>query len=63
MRIEDCYEFGYITRTHGVRGELVLTLDVDDSSAYQAIDSFFILVKGIWFHTSWMRYGCRKIKP
>ncbi len=46
MKIEECYELGHITRTHGTRGELIFFLDVDDSSDYDDMDSVFLEIKG-----------------
>ena len=46
MKIEDCYELGHITRTHGTKGEVIFFLDVDDSSDYDDMDSVFLEIKG-----------------
>lgn len=46
MKIEDCYEFGYVTKVHGYQGEVAVMLDVDDPAEYEELDSFFILIKG-----------------
>jgi 16S rRNA processing protein RimM len=46
MKIEDCFEFGYVAKLHGYKGEVVLVLDVDDPSAYKSLDSIFIQLKG-----------------
>jgi 16S rRNA processing protein RimM len=43
---DDCYQVGHLTKTHGVRGELVLFLDVDDASVYGELDSVLVEVKG-----------------
>lgn len=42
MNKQDCFKLGYISKTHGVKGEVVLLLDVDDSSRYKKIESLFI---------------------
>jgi 16S rRNA processing protein RimM len=46
MNIEDCYYLGKITKTWGVKGQLVLFLDVDEPEAYAELDSAFVEVKG-----------------
>jgi 16S rRNA processing protein RimM len=43
---DDCYQIGHITKTHGVRGEMVLFLDVDDASAYAEMDSLLLELRG-----------------
>lgn len=43
---DDCYQVGHITKTHGVSGELVLYLDVDDPTEYADLDSVLLDVKG-----------------
>jgi 16S rRNA processing protein RimM len=43
---DDCYQVGHITKTHGVSGELVLFLDVDEASEYADLDSVLLEVKG-----------------
>ena len=46
MKVEDCFEFGYVAKLHGYKGEVVLVLDVDDPSAYKSLDSVFVQLKG-----------------
>ena len=43
MRVEDCYQLGYVTKTHGLKGEIQIFLDVDDPKAYNELESMFIL--------------------
>jgi len=45
MTKDDCYQVGHITKTHGVNGELVLFLDVDDPTEYAGLDSVLLEVK------------------
>lgn len=42
----DCFFLGYIGRTFGYRGELVVTLDVDDPMRYADLKSVFVELKG-----------------
>ena len=46
MKAEDCFEFGYVAKIHGYKGEVVLVLDVDNPPAYKSLDSLFIQLKG-----------------
>lgn len=46
MTKDDCYQVGHITKTHGVSGELVLFLDVDDPTEYADLESVLLEVKG-----------------
>ena len=46
MQPSECFEFGYIAKTHGLKGELTIVLDVDDPDEYEELDSFFVQVKG-----------------
>ncbi len=42
MKLEDCFELGYLTRTKGLRGELQAFLDVDHPACYQNLESLLI---------------------
>ncbi len=42
MKKEECYEVGYIVKTHGLKGELGIHLDVDNPADYQDVDGFLI---------------------
>ncbi|RRB06598.1 ribosome maturation factor RimM [Larkinella rosea] len=46
MTKDDCFQLGKITKTHGVRGELVFFLDVDMPEIYAEMDSVLIEIKG-----------------
>lgn len=46
MTKDDCYQLGHITKTHGVSGELVLFLDVDNVAEYADLESILLEVKG-----------------
>ena len=46
MTKDDCYQVGHITKTHGVSGELVLFLDVDQPAEYANLESVLLEVKG-----------------
>lgn len=42
MRKDDCFELGLITKPHGLKGEAVIFLDVDDPSEYYQMESVFV---------------------
>ncbi len=43
MTIDDCYQLGYIVKTHGLKGEVQIYLDVDSPKEYQNLESVFVL--------------------
>lgn len=45
MKHSDCYEIGYIVKTHGLKGEVTLELDVDEPESYSELDSAFVEMK------------------
>ncbi len=45
MTIDDCYFLGKVTKLHGLKGEVVLWLDVDDPTDYEEMDSVFLKIK------------------
>lgn len=56
MDKSQCFELGYIERSHGLDGSVVAVFDVDDASLYTRIDAVFLersqqlvpfLVKGV----------------
>ena len=46
MRIDDCYQLGYVIKTHGLDGEVSILLDVDVPDDYHALESVFLAAKG-----------------
>ncbi len=46
MKVDNCYQLGGIAKTHGLKGEVILHLDVDDPSAYQNLESVFLEISG-----------------
>lgn len=46
MNIEDCYNLGRVTKPWGVKGQMVIFLDVDTPEDYLGLDSAFVEVKG-----------------
>ncbi len=46
MEIKDCFYLGKVTKPWGVKGQMVLFLDVDTPEDYAELDSAFVEVKG-----------------
>lgn len=46
MEIKDCYYLGKVTKPWGVKGQVILFLDVDEPEDYAELDSAFVEVKG-----------------
>lgn len=44
MEINSCFQLGYVIKTHGIGGEIVAFLDVDDPLHYNELKSFFIKI-------------------
>ncbi len=43
MRVDECYQLGYIVKTHGLKGEVIILLDVDNPLEYMEMESVFLL--------------------
>ena len=46
MNKNDCYYLGYISKVHGIKGEVVFTLKVDEPKRYKKMGSIFIEQNG-----------------
>ncbi|MBR4738708.1 MAG: 16S rRNA processing protein RimM [Bacteroidales bacterium] len=46
MDINECYNLGSITKPWGIKGQVMLFLDVDTPEDYAGLDSAFVEVKG-----------------
>lgn len=42
MHVDDCYQLGYIVKPHGLKGEVQIFIDSDNSQAYQNLESVFV---------------------
>lgn len=43
MQIDDCFQFGYVLKRHGLKGEVYVFLDVDLPQDYQDLESCYIV--------------------
>ena len=46
MTKDNCFELGKITKTHGLKGEVVLWLDVDFPEDYEDLESILLEERG-----------------
>ncbi|MEK6480877.1 ribosome maturation factor RimM [Catalinimonas sp. 4WD22] len=46
MQADDCYQLGFVTKTHGLQGEVNVYLDVDFPEAYEEMESVFLQLPG-----------------
>lgn len=46
MKAADCYQLGEVIKTHGLKGEVSIHLDVDYPEEYQELESVFLLQNG-----------------
>lgn len=46
MRQSDCYQLGEVIKTHGLRGEVSIHLDVDTPAYYHKLESVFLEQQG-----------------
>jgi 16S rRNA processing protein RimM len=44
--VNECYQVGYITKTHALKGEVSIFLDVDYPEEYEEMESFFVEIEG-----------------
>ncbi len=45
MRVEDCFQLGYVTKPHGLKGEVSIFLDTDVPEYYQEMESVFVQIE------------------
>ena len=46
MKLDDCFQLGYIVRTHGIKGQVIAFFDVDYPEDYEELESVFLLING-----------------
>ena len=47
MKKEDCFYLGRVAKTHGLKGEVTIKLDVDDPSAYAKMKHLFLEINHV----------------
>ena len=46
MKVDNCYELGYVIKAHGLRGEVKAKFDVTDIREYEELESVYLLIEG-----------------
>ncbi|MEO0405706.1 MAG: ribosome maturation factor RimM, partial [Bacteroidota bacterium] len=46
MKLDDCYQLGEVIKTHALKGEVSIMLDVDSPDDYKELESVFLLREG-----------------
>lgn len=46
MQVESCYLLGYISKAHGIKGEVKAVYDVDRIEEYEGQESVYVLLRG-----------------
>ncbi len=46
MQKSECFALGKITKTHALKGEVILFLDVDEPEDYDSLEAIFLEIKG-----------------
>ena len=46
MKVDACFQLGYVSGTHGLSGEVHVILDSDQPENYKDLESVFLLLKG-----------------
>lgn len=46
MKVDDCYQLGEVIKTHGLKGEVSILLDVDFPDDYKNLESVFLQQSG-----------------
>lgn len=46
MNKEQCFQLGYVSKVHGLRGEVMVVLDVDYPEEYEDLEHIFLEQKG-----------------
>lgn len=46
MQKSECFSLGKITKTHALKGEVIIFLDVDEPSYYADLEAIFLDIKG-----------------
>ena len=62
MRTDDCYQLGEVIKTHGLKGEVSIFLDVDLPTEYENLESVFLHTRGklIPFFIEWIQINGKK---
>lgn len=62
MGVDDCYQLGHVIKTHGLKGEVQILLDVDIPEQYKNLESIFVLRNNslVPFFLEWVQVNGNK---
>lgn len=57
MKLDDCYQLGWVVKPHGTKGEVSIILDVDNPEEYREMESVFVEINKMLvpFFIEWIR--------
>ncbi len=57
MKLEECYQLGWVLKPHGTKGEVNIVLDVDRPEDYNEMESVFVEINKnlVPFFVEWMQ--------
>jgi 16S rRNA processing protein RimM len=63
MKIEDCFQLGYIIKPHGIQGAFTIYLDTDNQDYYKELESVYVEFrqKLIPFFIDYINIGTSKV--
>ena len=61
MTLADCFELGYILKTHALKGQVVAELDVDDAATYTKLETVYVALKTAPERLT--AYGVERLNP
>ena len=61
MTLDECFELGFIVKPHGLKGQLVTQLDVDDAATYDKLKTVYLALPAA--PTKLTAYGVERVNP
>lgn len=62
MKLDECYQIGWVVKPHGTKGVVTIFLDVDSPENYREMESVFVDInkKPVPFFIEWIRVNGKK---
>ena len=61
MTLDECFELGFIVKPHGLKGQMVTQLDVDDASTYDRLKTVYLALAAT--PTKLTAYKVERVNP